>query len=200
MTFPIDRFFTRRFFSFLFGQARHIWKEASPMPLLPLPLYAVEIRPSDKRRRRMGERISPSLPPLPFPRFRSFLRSGKEEVTKRIPHPHDLSPRTTKRTRASDNTGDSGGRGREKLSKPPFPLLSAFPRSSITFPFPLPYFSPTSAQEVSGRRKKTGKRRRARNFHPSHFGFREKPPPPTHHLSHSFLPQMQSFLLLFCLP
>ena len=26
------------------------------MPLLPLPLYAVEIRPSDKRRRRMGER------------------------------------------------------------------------------------------------------------------------------------------------
>ena len=151
MTFPIDRFFTRRFFSFLFGQSRHIWKEASPMPLLPLPLYAVEIRPSDKRRRRMGERISPSLPPLPFPRFRSFLRSGKEEVTKRIPHPHDLSPRTTKRTRASDNTGDSGRKREGKTIQVPISIAVCFSpqQHHLSFSPPLlfPHFRPRSQRE-----------------------------------------------------
>ncbi len=164
------------------------------MPLLPLPLYAVEIRPSDKRRRRrMGERISPSLPPLPFPRFRSFLRSGKEEVTKRIPHPHDLSPRTTKRTRASDNTGDSRGKREGKTIQAPISIAVCFSPQQHHLSSSPPLLFPHFRQEVSGR---GGKRVKGGG----HFEFREKPPPPTHHLSHSFLPQMQSFLLLFCLP
>ncbi len=82
-------------------------------------------------------------------------------MTKRIPHPHDPSPRTTKRTRASDNTGDSGRKREGKTIQVPISIaVCFFPQQhhlSSSPPLLFPHFRPRSQREGEKRVKGGGR-------------------------------------------